>query len=383
MSRLTIAVCALVVIVSPASAVVAGEIAEAFELLSRRNPSLRTGIVSVVRLKTGTGVLHEPALETRRRVLFDRDKGLVRLDQTQSRLGPDEQGEQSSVRHVFIRTSDIAIILRPHRRTIDIIPPEHAPPLFDPLSVGLVQDVAMDNMGGVSKQLEILREFESKGRLVVSTLDASENERVVSFQLSFPEWSYVSEMMYWFSTDRGNVPVRFLTRKLKQADDGSLQPNGPNDVDFSVHWIEFKGAFVPREQTITERVLNPAGEVLGSMDTGLTFEWEMVNEDFEDMSVFSVESLDVPKGSHKIVDGRSGEPIVIQDPRIPSAAMLAQLNEEVRRRRTGEKTAEAPALMHKDRSDFQWWLVVSNLAALLAVVVIFFVRRTRLRRNSK
>lgn len=390
MPRATTVCCTLIIAFAPASALIAHDNAEAFNLLSRRNPSLRTGIVSVVRLTTGTGMLNHPATETRRRVQFDRDNGRLRIDQIRNQLEPtDETIVLPTETHAFIRTLETGIILRQHRRTIDIIRPDNMPPLFDPLSVGLIQDAAMDTTGGVSQQLEILREFESQGRLKVSAFDANRNEHAVSFQLAFPQWSTVSELFYWFSADQGNVPVRFVARTLKQLDDGSFQPKGPNETDCSVHWMDFEGAFVPREQTITERVLNPAGEVVGTKDTALAYEWEMVNEDFEDLSVFTVESLDLPKGSHKIVDGRSGEPIVIQDPRIPSAAMLAQLNEEVRRRRAGRheagnsRTGDAPAQVQKSRPNFKLGLILANICIVASIAIMFLVRRARLQRKAK
>ena len=329
-------------------------------LLTARNPKLRSGIVSVTRLSQGTGCFDAAPSEQLIRVTFDRDKGLYRCDQTTVGADRNRVAEASSI---IIITPTKAISRIAGRHTIEVVHPERESAIFDPLSVGLLSDVPDEGVIRLAEVVESLEEMLVDDSGTVSIAQADDGATVLSFRRTFDDAPVVVETMYWFSAKYDNLPVRHIGRTLHRQADGSLSKTGPDEFEVSVSWKSSNGTFVPEEQQSTLRVVQRpvvdgriVPEVACEQVTTLRFDWEMVNDEIANQSVFSIDSVDIPAGSHRIADARLGTPIVVQDPKLPTEAMLASLNAVSKQQHETPEGAEFDAALIRElHASFLKW----------------------------
>lgn len=130
----------------------------------------------------------------------------------------------------------------------------------------------------------------------------------------------------WIDSDRGFVPIR---TEQQQRGAGSMASNSegwmPPVAVSTATWEIQDGVWVPTSAIVKLKVEDSSGEGL-AITYDLAFDWLLINPPLDE-SVFSLERLDVPAGSHYIIDTRLDRtrPLIIQHPAVPDADALMRI----------------------------------------------------------
>jgi len=172
----------------------------------------------------------------------------------------------------------------------------------------------------------------------------------------------------WIDPARDHVPVR--TEQHFQ-NTGSIDTDSDGWALGAVSTATWErvgdGVWVPASATVLMKVGDSSGGM--TIEYELAFEWHSVNP-LLDESRFSLTTLDVPVGSHHIIDYSIDRtnPIYVQHPLVPDAKVLRKIIE------TNSRSLEPP----KRRSGYHYIVVLGSLATMLLLGLLFW-RKARIR----
>lgn len=133
---------------------------------------------------------------------------------------------------------------------------------------------------------------------------------------------------FWIDTSRGYVPIRMEGQELdaQASTPGRRVWKEPNDLS-STSWELINGVWVPTSFSV-KHVVGVAGLDSLEISFDLTMEWLSVNPEFKEEE-FSLAKLDIPKGSHLIIDARRDPPLIVQKPGILDTTTRWRMPESV------------------------------------------------------
>lgn len=133
----------------------------------------------------------------------------------------------------------------------------------------------------------------------------------------------------WIDPARGYVPVRteqqFRRPDAPDADKDGWQP--PYSISTATWDLHNDDVWVPGSAVVMMKVSDSSGAGM-TIEYELAFDWHSVNPPLDE-SLFSIERLDTPPGSHFIVDFTRdrANPIFLQHPSVPDGRKLREILE--------------------------------------------------------
>lgn len=122
----------------------------------------------------------------------------------------------------------------------------------------------------------------------------------------------------WIDTGNGYTVVRLETQSLRKSESPDKEESWRvPTITVSTSWKPFNGTWVPLS-THTDLTVGIPDVSTSTFSFDLAFEWHSVNQDFREAD-YSIERLDVPRGSHCIIDGRGirrEKPVIVQHPNV-------------------------------------------------------------------
>ncbi|QDS94494.1 hypothetical protein FF011L_32730 [Roseimaritima multifibrata] len=122
----------------------------------------------------------------------------------------------------------------------------------------------------------------------------------------------------WIDTGNGYTVVRLETQSLRKGDSPDKEESWRvPTITVSTSWKPLNGTWVPLS-THTDLTVGIPDVSTSTFSFDLAFEWHSVNQDFREAD-YSIELLDVPRGSHCIIDGRGirrEKPVIVQHPNV-------------------------------------------------------------------
>jgi hypothetical protein len=348
-----------------------------FEKIVTERERLHSGKVSIVGLDESEsfkrGKSHRNAEEISEHLLFDYSRGLVRQEKTLTNTSVVNSvtGVKGPLHETVVFGLDGCYNVQVEAKQIVVGPPRQSAHVLDMRAIGFLsfQDILSKSqfsvllpsyLRGVELGNIEFGEVSDKGFTPISlTYSLRENNPNAKD----------AKRTVWVDGARQWIPVRLEESHNKNADKGEYDPDWgtPHSVTVT-EWQMRQDIWVP--MSTTAEYTAELGDVKQKSRFVFSFEWHDVNQLVSDDD-FSIKTLDVPKGSHVIEDGRlkPGAVIMTQHPAVPDGATLRKIQEA-----NGRKPSTPPRLVS---SQLVWISGGMILVILIGCLSIFiFSRRT-------
>ncbi|WP_153558032.1 hypothetical protein [Roseimaritima sediminicola] len=173
---------------------------------------------------------------------------------------------------------------------------------------------------------------------------------------------------YWVDTNQDFVVVRMEQQYKSQS---SQKGTGdavwmPPTTKSATEWTFVNHVWVPKSTNVSFR-LNEEGNTVLSVQFELAFDWHAVNQVFDE-SNYSLAKLDVPEGSHYILDMQRdpANPLVVQHPNISNAEVLEKFAKASRDMQSSEPQLETRTPLH--------WILMATPLVLFALWLVLRYR---------
>lgn len=258
---------------------------------------------------------------------FDYNKSLFRLD-TQERWdyiqGPGfDELESTKTGDTKFVTPDHLVRKGAKSKAIRIDRPVSGHLIQDDLRlIGIMFSEELQTRHDLQKGLSFVEMFTSVQGNTVNVTRESE-ALVITVDLGVPESTFVLRRSTSFDSVRDFVPTRLLHQRVERMDGNEKILCTQNELN--VTWSRVSDIYVPESTVETTYIIDGSDySVAATHEVATKFKWRSVNTDLNP-ELFEVASIDVPKGSHVIYDGRSGQDVIIQHPLVPDAAKLQRI----------------------------------------------------------
>lgn len=309
------------------------------------------------------GVATTASRDINERIKFDFSQGVLRHEKEIGSLGDPES--VTPPRQVLLYGADASYRQSVDAKRIDVGQKSEPQDFFDPRIAGMCSIAGFEKSVRLSLLTEAFRAGLNEHRFSVQDAD----DEILIAVLNVPQnegGKFMSRRRLWIDKNRGYVPIRMEMQwnEAFSTDEATPRWGKPFETGEAT-WEEMQGVWVPTSASITLSQQAPVRQYSEVLTYDLAFQWFAVNPEY-DPAEFLIETLDIPKGSHLIVDssGNRSKPVITQHPNVPNADEL--------RRIVASNPSNTDMVVASRRS---WILMAANVIVLVLLILFWSWRR--------